>query len=114
MTTCAKCGEEKDEWNRLPEPRCIGGNERAIDASMSASRSARTLRSSARRAQKDAYLVNKQMRDVRAELDRKQRVEHPVCLCGDTITPGTINADNCLLTPDGWVCGVCRPGPVTP
>ena len=60
-------------------------------------------------ARKDAHLVNKQMRDLRAELDRKQRVEHPVCLCGDTITPDTINADNCLLTPDGWICGVCRP-----
>lgn len=27
--------------------------------------------------------------------------------CGDVITPGTLNANRCELTKEGWFCGLC-------
>lgn len=43
------------------------------------------------------------------------------CKCGDVITPGTMNAEGCRLTHDGWTCGTCvsaeeaaRPGIPSP
>lgn len=89
-------GDERDaalaataEWRHTMVQREVDAAMRDHDASLDAARA--------------------ELRDVKAAvLDRKQRVEHPVCLCGDTITPDTINADNCLLTPDGWVCGMCN------
>ena len=29
------------------------------------------------------------------------------CQCGDEIRPGTLNAEGCRLTTDGWECGTC-------
>lgn len=41
--------------------------------------------------------------DDTLEIEDDQDCDH----CGDVITPGTINAFGCTLTPTGWTCGNC-------
>lgn len=41
--------------------------------------------------------------DDTLEIEDDQDCDH----CGDVITPGTINASGCTLTPTGWTCGNC-------